>query len=118
MRSARMTSPPHLSPTAQAAKRNSRTPSKICRKAGSGARHIVRYVSTKGSQLVALPQLNFPPQNHAAIGPRIFRPGTIMHMNCPICAHPRGFNARVGVEGECRKRRVRPHVLRYLLRSV
>ena len=38
-----------VSPTAQAAKRNSRTFSKICRKAGSGARHIVRYVSRKGS---------------------------------------------------------------------
>ena len=33
-----------------AAKRNSRTSSKICRKAGSGAWHMVRYVSRKGSQ--------------------------------------------------------------------
>ena len=35
-----------------AAKRNSRTSSKICRKAGSGARHMVRYVFRKGSQLL------------------------------------------------------------------
>ena len=40
----------HLSPTAQAAKLNSRIPSKIRRNAGSGVRHMVRYVSRKGSQ--------------------------------------------------------------------
>jgi hypothetical protein len=35
-----------------AAHRNSRTSFKICRKAGSGARHMVRYVSRKGSHAV------------------------------------------------------------------
>ena len=44
-----------------AAKRDSRTSSKICRKAGSGARHMVRYVSRKGSQPVQ--PLSFSRQN-------------------------------------------------------
>ena len=44
-----------LSPAAQAAKRNSPIPSKTCRNAGSGVRHMVRYVSRKGSQPVRSP---------------------------------------------------------------
>ena len=51
-RSARM--PSHtqtLSWAFYAAKRNSRISSRTRRKAGSGARHIVRYVSRKGSQI-------------------------------------------------------------------
>ena len=44
----------HASRHYWAAKRNSRTSSKICRKAGSGARHMVRYVSRKGSRLPVL----------------------------------------------------------------
>ena len=36
-------------------------------------------------------------------------------MNCPICAHPRSFNAPVAaLEGAWRKSRVRPHALRLL----
>jgi len=41
---------PSLGARLYAANRSSRTSSKICLKAGSGARHIVRYVSRKGSQ--------------------------------------------------------------------
>jgi hypothetical protein len=49
----------HLSPTAQAAKLNSRIPSKIRRNAGSGVRHMVRYVSRKSSHLFHLAFFGF-----------------------------------------------------------